>query len=82
MVKDVTIEDFQPYINEKGYKDGFVASFSFMRNNENLIVIYYFPDNKRFRPLMDKYSKIGETVRIYVRRDDPYKIMINEVFKD
>jgi energy-coupling factor transporter transmembrane protein EcfT len=76
------IENYIPEAELFGNGFDFIVSFSFTYKSKDYTVYYPLPSNPRYKINLDKYSKIGETVQILVKKDNPTKILIKEVFKD
>jgi len=76
------IENYLPEAELFGNGLDFIVFFSFTYKNNDYTVYYSLPSNPRYKINLDKYSKIGETVQILVKKDNPKKILIKEVYKD
>jgi energy-coupling factor transporter transmembrane protein EcfT len=76
------IENYLPEAELFGNGFDFIVSFSFTYKSKDYTVYYSLPSNPRYKINLDKYSKIGDTVQILVKKDNPTKIQIKEVYKD
>jgi len=76
------IENYFPEAELFGKGSDFVVSFSFTYKSKDYTVYYPLSSSPRYKINLDKYSKIGETVQILVKKDNPTKILIKEVYKD